>query len=111
MGFIDEVGIMILGFMCLLTGLLFMFLLKTGYRDLETGIKYTKSEHYFAQSIKDQIIKQLNRNPTSLSFSEENKGSGLRLDIYKDNHGHTCYQLFEYIPYEYEPCTEVFKTE
>ena len=88
-----------------------MFLLKTGYRDLKTGINYTKSEHYFAQSIKEQIIKQLNRNPNTLSFAEENKGNGLRLDIYTDNKGKTYYQLFEYIPHRYEPCTEVFKSE
>ena len=111
MGFIEDEGITILGFLCLLTGFLFLFLLKSGYKDLETGIKYTKSEHYFARSIKDQIINDLKRNPTTLSFAEEDKGNGLRLDIYKDNHGHTYYQLFEYIPYEYEPCAEIVKTE
>ena len=33
------------------------------------------------------------------------------LDVYKDNKGNTYYQLFEYIPYKYEPCSEWFKTE
>ena len=108
---VKDEGIKILGFFCLLIGLLFLFLLKTGYRDIDTGAKFTKSEHYFAQSIKDQIVSQLNSNPTSLSFAEENKGNGLRLDIYKDSQGNTYYQLFEYIPHKYEPCTEVFKTE
>ena len=111
LGFVEEDGINILGFFCLLTGLLFIFLLKTGYRDLETGTKFTKSEHYFAQSIKDQIVKQLKHNPSTLSYAEENKGNGLRLDIYTDNKGNTYYQLFEYIPHKYEPCAEVFKTE
>ena len=110
MGFVDDNGINILGFFSILTGITFLFLLKTGYKDLDTGTKFMKTEHYFAQSIKDQIINELNCNPTTLSFAEENKGTGLRLDIYTDKKGQTYYQLFEYIPHKYEPCTEIFKS-
>ena len=111
MGFVESNGIEILGFFCLLTGLLFLFLLKTGYKDTDTGIRYTKSEHFFAQSLKDEIINQLRKNPSKISYTFEDKGNGLRLDIYKDNKGTSYYQLFEYIPHTYEPCSEVFKTE
>jgi hypothetical protein len=78
---------------------------------METGVKFSKSEHYFAQSIKEQILKQLRLNPAKICLKGEDEGSGLRLDIYKDNKGNTYYQLFEYIPYKYEPCSEWFKTE
>ena len=111
MGFVDYNGINILGFFCILTGLLFLFLLKTGYKDNDTGIRYTKSEHFFSQSLKDEIIKQLRKNPSKISYLAEDKGNGLRLDIYNDNKGTSYYQLFEYIPHTYEPCSEIFKTE
>ena len=111
MWFVESDGINILGFFCLLTGFLFLFLLKTDYKDNDTGIRYSKTEHYFAQSLKDEIIDQLKRNPHKIPYNAEDKGNGLRLDIYTDNKGTAYYQLFEYIPHRYKPCTEVFKTE
>ena len=111
MGFIESDAITILGFFILLTGVLLLFILKTGYKDQETGIRYTKHEHYFAPGIKDQIISQLRKNPAALTLKGEDEGNGLRLDIYKNKTGAAYYQLFEYIPYKYEPCSEIFKTE
>lgn len=110
-GFIPSQAVNVLGFFLLFAGLLLLFILKTGYADMETGEKFSKSEHYFAQSIKDQILKQLRLNPAKICLKGEDEGNGLRLDIYKDNKGNTYYQLFEYIPYKYEPCSEWFKTE
>ena len=110
-GFIESDAITILGFFILLTGVLLLFVLKTGYKDQETGIRYTKYEHYFAHGIKDQILSQLRKNPAALTLKGEDDGNGLRLDIYKNKTGATYYQLFEYIPYKYEPCSEIFKTE
>lgn len=109
--FVESQAINVLGFFTLFTGILLLFILKTGYKDPETGIKYTKSEHYFAQSVKDQLIKQLKSNPNTLCYKDEDAGNGLRLDVYRNNQGLTYYQLFEYVPYRYEPCSEIFKTE
>lgn len=111
MGFVDSESITLLGFFLLVAGIFLMIILKTGYKDKSTGSIYKKTEHYFAQSVKDEIIKQLQSDPTTLSFKEEDKGTGLRLDIYTNGKGCSYYQLFEYIPYKYEPCTKVFKTE
>ena len=110
-GFVESQAINVFGFFTLFTGILLLFILKTGYKDQETGIRYTKSEHYFAQSVKDQIIRQLKTNPSSVCFKGEDAGNGLRLDIYRNKKGLTYYQLFEYIPYKYEACSEIFKTE
>ena len=110
-GFMESETINVLGFFILLAGILLFFVLKTGYKDPETGIRYTKSEHFFAQSAKDQIIKQLRNNPMTVCYKGEDAGNGLRLDVYRNNKGLTYYQLFEYIPYKYEPCSEIFKTE
>lgn len=110
-GFVESQAINIFGFFTLSAGVLLLFILKTGYKDQETGIRYRKSEHYFAQSAKDQIIKQLRNDPMSVCYNGEDAGNGLRLDIYRNNKGLAYYQLFEYIPYKYEPCSEIFKTE
>ena len=111
MGFVDSESITVLGFFLLVAGIFLLLILKSGYKEQSTGIIYKKTEHYFAQSVKDNIIKQLQHNPTSLSYSDEDKGTGLRLDVYTNKNGAAYYQLFEYIPYKYEPCTKVFKTE
>ena len=111
MGFVDSESITVLGFFLLVAGIFLLLILKSGYKEQSTGIIYKKTEHYFAQSVKDDIIKQLQYNPTSLSYSDEDKGTGLRLDVYTNKNGAAYYQLFEYIPYKYEPCTKVFKTE
>ena len=110
-GFVESQAINVFGFFTLFTGILLLFILKTGYKDQETGIRYTKYEHYFAHGIKDQILSQLRKNPAALTLKGEDDGNGLRLDIYKNKTGATYYQLFEYIPYKYEPCSEIFKTE
>ena len=107
----ESQAVTVFGFFLLLAGLFLIFIMKTGYKDVSTGINYTKTEHYFAQSFKDEIIRQLNCNPTTLSFKDEDQGTGLRLDIYTNKNGVTYYQLFEYIPYKYEPCTKIYKTE
>ena len=47
-----------------------------------------------------------------LNLSEEDKGNGIRLDIYYSRKtGKSYSQLFEYIPYKYEPCTGQYEFE
>ena len=99
------------GFVLIFAGLLLLFIMKTGYKDTETGLRYCKSEHYFAQSSKDAILAQLKSNPTNLDMKAEDNGNGLRLDIYRHKSGLAYYQLFEYIPYKYEPCSSTFEVK
>ena len=43
-------------------------------------------------------------------MQEEDKGNGLRLDLFYNRHTGKAYlQVFEYIPYRYEPATEFFE--
>ena len=43
---------------------------------------------------------------------EEDKGNAVRLDIYHSKQSGKAYiQLFEYVPYKYEPCTRQFEYE
>lgn len=108
----ESDGINILGFLLAVCGAATAFVLKSQYKDLESGIKYEKTENFFMQSMKENIISALKRKTSEIDMSQENKGNGLRLDIYynrKDNRAYL--QLFEYIPYKYEPCSEMIEKE
>lgn len=103
-------SINILGFFMICTGIILFMTLRSSYKDTETGATYCKTEHFFAQSIRQQLIDTLISKPNSISMSEEDKGNGIRMDIYhsKDT-GKAYIQLFEYVPYKYEPCSRVIE--
>lgn len=102
----------ITGFFLIFTGLILGLVLRTGYKDNATGDKYCKVEKFFAQSLKSEVSSALLNNPDKIDLSEEDKGNGIRLDIYYSRKNGKAYtQLFEYIPYKYEPCTAVQEHE
>ena len=107
-----SASINITGFFMIFTGLILAFVLRTGYKDNETGEKYSKMEKFFAQNLKNEISNALETSVKTLNLSEEDKGNGIRLDIYYSKKtGKSYSQLFEYIPYKYEPCTRQFEHE
>lgn len=100
----------VLGFFLIFAGLLLLFILKTGYKDTATGLAYSKTERYFAQSIKEEIHRQLRSGKVNIDLGAEDQGNGLRMDIYHCKKSGKAYvQIFEYIPYKYEPCSENFE--
>ena len=107
-----SASINITGFFPIFTGLILAFVLRTGYKDNETGERYCKVEKFFAQSLKSEITNALETSLKKLNLSEEDKGNGIRLDIYYSRKSGKSYsQLFEYIPYKYEPCTGQYELE
>lgn len=105
-----SASINITGFFMIFTGLILAFVLRTGYKDNATGDKYSKVEKFFAQSMKSDISTALETSFKKLNLSEEDKGNGIRLDIYYSRKtGKSYTQLFEYIPYKYEPCTRQYE--
>lgn len=107
-----SASINITGFFLIFTGLILAFVLRTGYKDNETGERYCKVEKFFAQSLKSEITNALETSLKKLNLSEEDKGNGIRLDIYYSRKSGKSYsQLFEYIPYKYESCTGQYELE
>lgn len=105
----DSVPLNITGYTLGVAGLILFFLMKTSYRDSETGEVMKKTEKYFPASRSESILKALSTDPQSLDLKEENKGNGLKVDTYFNTKtGHVFTQLFEYIPYKYEPCSPVY---
>ena len=91
-------------------GILLIVVLRSAWKDKADGHKYHKKEMYFPQSLKDRIMGSVTGNIESLDTKEEDKGNGLRLDIYYSKHTGKAYiQVFEYIPYRYEPASGFYE--
>ena len=103
-------GVNIAGFFMIFAGLILSLILKSGYKDEETGERYSKQEHYFQQAMHSAITSVLGSKPESIDLCEAEKGNAIKLDIYYSKTSGKAYlQLFEYIPYRYEPCSQVYE--
>ncbi len=103
-------SINILGFFMIFTGLILYMVLRTGYKDEETGIRYCKAEHFFPQAANANLCAQIASKPDSIDLSTEDQGNSVRLDIYFSKASGKAYlQVFEYVPYKYEPCSKQFE--
>ena len=106
----DSQSISVAGFFILFAGILLGFILKSGYKDQKSGKYYQKTEHYFAQSLKHEIATKLATDLKGINLNSEDKGNGLRLDVYYSKATGKAYiQLFEYIPHSYEPCSQMYE--
>ena len=58
------------------------------------------------------ISEAIMAKPHTIDLSEEDKGNAVRLDIYFNKASGKAYlQLFEYVPYRYEPCSRIYEHE
>ena len=100
----------ITGFFMIFAGLILALVMKSGYKDAEKGDCYNKKEHQFQQAYNAALSSAISKKPESVDLSEEDKGNALRLDVYYSKASGKAYlQLFEYIPYKYEPCSEMLE--
>lgn len=105
-----STSVNIIGFFMIFAGIILVLTLKTSYKLVETGEKFKKKEKFFAQSKKDSLSAALAGNPDTIDIAEENKGNGLRIDVYYSTKlGKAYCRLYEYIPYRYEPCTPFYE--
>ena len=108
----NTTSINVLGFFMIITGLVLALVMRTGYKDKETGERFRKTEKFFPAHCKDSISKAIVSSPDKVDLSEENKGNGLRLDtFFNTKTGHVFCRLYEYIPYRYQPCSTVISVE
>lgn len=106
----QQISLQILGYLILLTGLILIFILRTAYKDEETGELYKRKQRYFAQSKQGYLSQALKGNIETIDLSGEDEGTGLRLDIFYNNKlGNVFVQLHEYIPYAYHPCSDFYQ--
>ena len=107
-----SASINITGFFMIFAGGILALVLKSAYKDETTGEKYLKKERYFQQTMHTTISAAIASKPDSVDLSEEDKGNAIRLDIYYNRSCSKAYvQLFEYVPYKYEPCSKIYEYE
>ncbi len=105
-------GINIAGFFMIFAGIVLALVLRTGYKDAESGERFQLKEHYFLQAMNSAISNALESDPESIDLNESEKGNALKLDIYFSKASGKAYmQLFEYVPYRYEPCSKIYEYE
>ena len=105
-----STSINILGFFMLFAGILLFLMLRSGYKEVETGEKFSKTERYFSQTLRAELAEKIASKPQTVNLAEEDKGNALRLDIYYGRKTGKAYiQIFEYIPYKYEPCSKQYE--
>ena len=103
-------GLNIGGFFLFLVGALFLMLFKSHYKQLDTNDVYEKKEFYFCREDENKILKAVLSNPNSIDLSKEVQGKTIKLNIYYSRKADKAYLcLYEYIPYMYEPITEVLQ--
>ena len=94
----------------LFAGILLFLMLRSGYKEVKTGEKFYKTERYFSQTLRAELAEKIASKPQTVNLSEEDKGNALRLDIYYSRQTGKAYiQIFEYIPYKYEPCSKQYE--
>ena len=105
-------GVAIGGYMLIILGFLLALIMKSEYREELSGEKYIKQEHFFPKDEKNQLLSALASAPGKIDLGQKGKGQVLRLDIYYSKALDKCYiQLFEYVPYQYAPCSQMVGCE
>lgn len=106
----ENEGCKLSGYTLMAIGIILACLLKSNYKDVETHAIFLKKDFSFSGEMKVSILSALNTSPESIDLSEEGKGETLMLKVYYSKISHKAYlQLFEYVPHQYEPCSEVYE--
>ena len=110
MFFPSNIGVNIGGFFLLLSGSLFICMYKNGYKESESKVMYHKKELYFRRDTLKSLREAVLTDPGSIELSNIGKGWTLKLNLYYNKKNGKAYlQLFEYLPYNYEPVTDMLE--
>ena len=106
----DSNGAVYGGVALIILSLILLFVLKSGYKDTESGEFYKKRDFSFNKKMKASLLSALASSPENINPTDE--GEGIRLEIfYSKTSGKAFLQLFEYVPFQYHPCSEVYEYE
>ena len=110
MFFSSNIGLNIGGFFLLLSGSLFICMYKNGYKESESKVMYHKKELYFRKDTLKSTKEAVLSDPGSIELSTIGKGWTLKLNLYYNKKTGKAYiQLFEYLPFNYEPVTDMLE--
>ena len=100
------------GWTLIVAGVVVAFVMKSAYRDVDTKKMYHKKELLFSGDMKSKLLSALASNPQSIGSVNEGSSQAIMLRIYYSKPSAMAHlQLLEYIPYQYEPCSEMYDCE
>ena len=100
------------GYCLIVIGAALALFLKSGYKDVDTKELYVRKEFLFPKEMKVAILSALVSIPDSIELSRNGESQALKLELfYCKKSGKAYLQLFEYIPYQYEVCSEIYEYE
>lgn len=104
----DNVGANMGGYTLIVIGIILSQILKSDYCDKQTLKRYYKHQLYFDATQKSLLQRAVASTPNTIDTTSEGAGQTLRLDIYFSRQANRAsLQLFEYVPHEYCPCSEI----
>ena len=105
----ENIGANMGGYTLIVIGIILSQILKSDYCDKQTLKRYYKHQLYFDATQKSLLQSAVASTPNTIDTTSEGAGQTLRLDIYFSRQANRAsLQLFEYVPHEYCPCTEVY---
>lgn len=108
----EAMGANIGGYTLIIIGVILSFVLKSAYRNNASGVNYLHREITFKREVKESLVSAVKAHPEKIVISAVNDGQSLKLEIYYNKKTNKAFiQLFEYIPHQYEPCTDIFEYE
>lgn len=100
------------GYCLIVIGVALALFLKSSYKDLDAKELFLKKEFLFPKEMKGSIMSALSSTPNSIELSKNGESQALKLELfYSKTSGKAYLQLFEYIPYQYEMCSEIYEYE
>ncbi len=95
-----------LGSFLILAGLIMLAARRSGYKNVETGEIFQKSERFFSHGRRVELAEAVENTPNMIEPEKTDDANALRLDVYYSDKSERAYlQLFEFVPYQYVPCT------
>ena len=109
---LDAIEIHLAAYVLIAIGVLGLCFLKSGYKDVETKEIYFAKDFSFPGNMKSSILSALTISPGAIDLTQNGKGEVLMLKMYYSKTSGKAYlQLFEFIPHQYEPCSEMYEYE
>lgn len=106
----SSVSVNIFGTVLAVPGILMLLFLKTGYKDVNTGLVYKRKIKYYSATAKNDILSSLNGKVSSFDWTETPDGSAVMVDVYEGSKSDKVYvRVSEFVPYNYEPCSDWFE--
>lgn len=106
----SSVSVNIFGTVLAVPGILMLLFLKTGYKDVNTGLVYKRKIKYYSATAKNDILSSLNGKVSSFDWTVTPGGSAVMVDVYEGSKSDKVYvRVSEFVPYNYEPCSDWFE--